>query len=205
VDDDCNTLADDDDTGLDASTTSTWYADTDSDGEGDPNVSAQACGAPSGYVANADDCDDTDGTNANCACPEIPANVTTAVAGPHEQHGYCWYLTEDGVTCDVICSNVGGSNLANDVEAAFPSNSSEWPDTCGTPNAAEVVSWFYNNGNAGGWTNDPSGTSHHTFGYGYRGQQHYGKCMGSHEQGTFPNTNNSSSTRSLTCPCFTLQ
>lgn len=46
-----------------ACTESTWYQDTDGDGLGDPDVTFVACEAPTGYVANADDLDDTDSTN----------------------------------------------------------------------------------------------------------------------------------------------
>lgn len=38
----------------------TWYADTDGDGAGDPASSLLACNPPIGYVDNAADCDDTD-------------------------------------------------------------------------------------------------------------------------------------------------
>lgn len=41
---------------------STFYADADGDGFGDMNESIQACSAPSGYVDNDGDCDDTDAT-----------------------------------------------------------------------------------------------------------------------------------------------
>jgi len=44
-----------------ASHTETWYADTDSDGAGDPDAPQEACGAPEGYVGNDHDCDDTRG------------------------------------------------------------------------------------------------------------------------------------------------
>jgi hypothetical protein len=37
----------------------TWYADADEDGFGNPAVSTNSCAPPPGYVANADDCDDT--------------------------------------------------------------------------------------------------------------------------------------------------
>ena len=39
----------------------TYYADTDSDGYGDAVSTTQACSAPTGYVSDATDCDDTNG------------------------------------------------------------------------------------------------------------------------------------------------
>jgi len=41
----------------------TWYQDADGDGLGDPDVTFSSCEAPSGYVSNSDDLDDTDSTN----------------------------------------------------------------------------------------------------------------------------------------------
>ncbi|NTW46332.1 MAG: hypothetical protein HGB18_04770, partial [Candidatus Moranbacteria bacterium] len=51
---DCN------DQDADAFEVTTYYADTDGDGYGDPASTKQSCGAPSGYVSNADDCNPTD-------------------------------------------------------------------------------------------------------------------------------------------------
>ena len=39
---------------------STFYADADADGYGDPDAMILACAAPDGTVGNADDCDDRD-------------------------------------------------------------------------------------------------------------------------------------------------
>jgi large repetitive protein len=39
---------------------STFYADSDADGYGNINLTIQLCSLPSGYVSNADDCNDTD-------------------------------------------------------------------------------------------------------------------------------------------------
>ena len=58
IDDDCNGEIDDNPTD-----TSTWYADSDGDGYGDPSVSVEACPPGDGWVANSDDCNDLDGTN----------------------------------------------------------------------------------------------------------------------------------------------
>ncbi len=56
VDDDCDGTVD----GAGAADASTWYADSDGDGFGDPGAATVACEAPSGSVAGATDCDDTD-------------------------------------------------------------------------------------------------------------------------------------------------
>jgi hypothetical protein len=58
VDDDCDGLTDGDDP--DVTGTATWYADTDGDGYGDATSAVDACSAPSGYVGDDTDCDDTD-------------------------------------------------------------------------------------------------------------------------------------------------
>jgi len=58
VDEDCSGEADDDDDGATGQTT--WYADFDTDGFGDPLTAADLCDQPVDYVADASDCDDTD-------------------------------------------------------------------------------------------------------------------------------------------------
>jgi hypothetical protein len=56
VDEDCNGVADDDDAS--AVGLSTWYADVDTDGYGDPGNSSAACERPRGYLSDDSDCDD---------------------------------------------------------------------------------------------------------------------------------------------------
>jgi hypothetical protein len=55
VDSDCDGTLDEDD----ATDAQTWYADSDSDGYGDPLTTDVACYQPSGYVGDDSDCDDT--------------------------------------------------------------------------------------------------------------------------------------------------
>ena len=61
VDNDCDEAVDDDDDSVDSSTWTTWYADSDADGYGDEETSSASCEAPSSYVEDASDCDDSDG------------------------------------------------------------------------------------------------------------------------------------------------
>ncbi|MBM3131414.1 MAG: hypothetical protein FJZ95_00030 [Chloroflexi bacterium] len=74
LDNDCDGLIDADDpscTGV-----STYYADADDDGLGDPATSIRACIAPTGYVLNSDDmCPDTPGSSPTGCIPESPAVV----------------------------------------------------------------------------------------------------------------------------------
>ncbi len=63
IDNDCDTLVDDADDSLDATTQSTWYRDADADGYGNESDRIEACDAPAWYVeenAAGFDCDDTD-------------------------------------------------------------------------------------------------------------------------------------------------
>jgi hypothetical protein len=57
VDDDCDGTIDELDDAVDARV---FYADDDGDGQGDPDADLLACEAPSSYVSNDTDCDDTD-------------------------------------------------------------------------------------------------------------------------------------------------
>lgn len=75
----CNGIDDNCDGVIDEGVEFTWYADGDSDGYGSVATSVEACVAPTGYVADATDCDDanpavhpnaiescTDGVDLNC-------------------------------------------------------------------------------------------------------------------------------------------
>ncbi len=55
----CNGLDDNCDGNVDEGVSSTYYVDADGDGYGDASGPLLACSAPSGFVTNATDCDDT--------------------------------------------------------------------------------------------------------------------------------------------------
>jgi hypothetical protein len=58
IDNDCDGLVDDEDDSLDLGTADAWFADGDGDGFGDASSGTLACEQPSGYVADATDCND---------------------------------------------------------------------------------------------------------------------------------------------------
>ena len=60
VDNNCDTLVDDADSGVVFGPTDLWYIDSDADGFGSANTTSESCLQPVGYVDNIDDCDDSD-------------------------------------------------------------------------------------------------------------------------------------------------
>ena len=59
VDEDCDGLADDNDSSVLSSTKTTWYKDGDGDGYGLSTSTLSKCDQPSGYVSNSTDCNDS--------------------------------------------------------------------------------------------------------------------------------------------------
>ena len=105
---------------------STWYADVDGDGYGDPNARLSVCAnatAPAGYVTNSTDCDDTNlyvnpgASDANCN--GLDDNCSGAA-----DEGYVSHATSCGTGA---CARTGTASCDNGVEI----------DTCapGAPSA----------------------------------------------------------------------
>ena len=117
VDDDCDGQIDDG-----AAGTQTWYRDADQDGEGDPSVSSVACGQPSGYVGNDDDCDDSDAA-INTSATEVADGVDNDCDGTVDE-GQVADTDGDGLTdveeaalgTDPEQSDTDGDGLADGAE-----------------------------------------------------------------------------------------
>lgn len=120
--------------------TQTWYADNDNDGYGDADVTTEACSQPSGYVDNADDCDDSNGsdwdscydcagvmngssTEDNCGvCDDNPANdCIQDCAGE-------WGGTAYEDNCGV-CDDNPANDCVQDCEGTW--GGSAYEDNCG--------------------------------------------------------------------------
>ena len=97
----CDGIDNDCDGSTDPSTStgaSTWYEDGDSDGYGAPTSSTVSCTAPSGYVADATDCDDDQRTSypgATEFCNELDDDCDGAV-DDSASSAPSWYVDDDG-------------------------------------------------------------------------------------------------------------
>ncbi len=96
-DNDCDGLIDD----ADDSTIGqdTWYSDGDGDGFGDPDSTTEACDAPSGYVDDLQDCDDSDRTispDAEEVCDDVDNDCDGTVDEPDAADAALWYYDGDG-------------------------------------------------------------------------------------------------------------
>ena len=110
----CDEDDDDCDGDVDEGVTTTYYADSDGDGYGDASSSTDACSAPSGYVADDTDCDDTKGArnpSASEVCNthdddcdgDVDEGVTTTYYADTDGDGY-----GDATSSTESCSTVSG-------------------------------------------------------------------------------------------------
>jgi hypothetical protein len=137
VDDDCDGTLDE----ADAADASTWYADADADGYGDVDTSTAACSAPSGYVADATDCDDTV-TAVNPAATETCDGIDNDCDGLVDDDDSVvsgtstWYLDYDGDSY----GDAGRSTDACDAPSGYVADATDCDDTdtSAYPGAIEI-------------------------------------------------------------------
>jgi len=108
VDNDCDGLTDDDDTGV--SGTSTWYEDGDGDGYGDPSSTTDACDQPTDHVADDTDCDDADAgawPGADEYCDGVDNDCDGTTDEDDAVDATTWYMDYDG-------DGYGGTSVTSD-------------------------------------------------------------------------------------------
>jgi hypothetical protein len=137
VDTDCDGVADEDDA-LDAST---WYADVDGDGFGDPASTTAACTAPSGYGADDSDCDDDDpdtfpgadewcdGTDTDCDGVLDEDDALDATGWASDGDGDGWGDSASAVlACSAPTGTESPSGDCDDADPTIHPGADEWCD-----------------------------------------------------------------------------
>ena len=135
VDNDCDGIVDE----SDSSDASTWYADSDSDGFGDPGSAVTACTQPRGYVSDDSDCDDSDDGN-NPGATEICDGEDNDCDGTTDESdavgATSWYADTDG---DGF-GDASDTTVACDEPSGYAAVSGDCDDADGTvnPDAVEL-------------------------------------------------------------------
>jgi hypothetical protein len=139
LDDDCDSLMDDDDPDILDQTL--WYIDADSDGYGDTTTTTLACTQPSGFVADASDCDDSNASINPIAVEDcnLVDDDCNGIVDDVEEVIDTWYADTDGdgygdPLVSVVSTTQPSGYVANDLDCD-DTDSTIRPDaveTCGT-------------------------------------------------------------------------
>lgn len=122
----CDGKDNDCDTQVDESAGTTYYRDADGDGYGTSATSMVACSAPSGYVTNSSDCDDTSSAikpTATESCDGVDQNCNGSIDEGLAVTTYYQDLDNDGY------GNASVSKSACSKPAGYVSNSQDCRDT----------------------------------------------------------------------------
>ncbi len=131
----CNGVDDDCDGTTDEGVKTTFYADADSDTYGNSSVTTEACSAPSGYVSNTTDCNDS--------ASSVNPGASESCNGVDDD---CDSTTDEGVKttfyADADSDTYGNSSVTTEACSApsgYVSNSTDCNDGAGSvhPNATE--------------------------------------------------------------------
>ena len=128
---------------IDEGVSNIYFADTDSDGFGDPNNSIQACSVPTGYVSDNTDCDDSV-ANVNPTATEVCNGIDNNCDGQIDEGlSNTYFADTDGD---------GFGDLNNTIQACsvptgYVSDNTDCDDSAGSvnPNATEICDGLDNN------------------------------------------------------------
>jgi hypothetical protein len=167
IDQDC-----DDETDEDAVDPATWYADGDGDGFGDATSTSAACDQPSGYVADATDCDDASSTTfpgANELCDDVDQDCDGELDEDAVDMAD-WYADADAdgfgdpdvatAACDQPAGTVADDQDCDDADGSVNPNAVETCDgldqDCdgeADEDATDALAW-YTDADGDGWGDD---------------------------------------------------
>ncbi len=105
----CNGIDDNCDGQIDEGVTTTYYADIDGDGYGDPNSAIEACSLPAGYVTNDLDCNDDD-ADINPEATEVCGNFVDDNCDGQIDEGCCT-LEASLPDCKSVYDSYGPSSV----------------------------------------------------------------------------------------------
>ncbi len=159
VDDDCDGTVDEDD----AADASTWYADADADGYGDPLSSVIACDQPSGHLSDSTDCDDAiSSTNPGATeyCDGVDNDCDGSIDEDDAADASTWYADADAdgygdplssvIACDQPSGHLSDSTDCDDAISSTNPGATEYCDgvdndcdgSIDEDDAADASTWY---------------------------------------------------------------